>query len=93
MADGDREYIGGWLVVEDWRLPWWAAQGDHDVRVMGCGEIGAARWELFRLAWKEAARRDLDTALQAFADRVGVEYSSKERRPMASHKANKGDNS
>lgn len=80
MADRDREYIGGWLVVEDWRLPWDCAVGDHDVKVMGCGELGAARWALFLIAWKEAARRDLDTQLRAFAERVVVTYSPTQRR-------------
>lgn len=88
MADGDREYIGGWLVIEDWRLPWDACIGDPTVKIIGCGEIGEVRHHLFLRAWKEVCRRDLEAALRTFADRVGVEYSP---TPTASRDASNDD--
>lgn len=73
MPDGDREYVGGWLVVEDHRLPWNGGIADHDVKIVGCGEIGHVRWQLFRIAWREVVKRDLELAMKAYAQRVGVE--------------------
>lgn len=83
MADGDREYIGGWLVVEDHRFGWNQGMSDPSVKIAGTGELGHARWNLFIVAWREACRRDLDTLLQGMADRVGIEYSPAQRRRTA----------
>lgn len=93
MADGDRQYVGGWLVVEDHRFPWDEGVTDPAVRIVGCGEMGHAVWNLFLVAWREACRRDLDTLLQEFAARVGVEYSSDQRRREAPHNDGNGGNS
>lgn len=76
MADGDRETVAGWTVREDWRLAWNQGASESDLRLCVCGEIGHVRWLLFRVAVREAARRDLDTLLSEFAQRVGVEYTS-----------------
>lgn len=75
MADGDREYIGGWLVTEARGFQWRDGISDHDMKVTVCGEIGHVRWLLFIAAWREACRRDLELALQGMAERVGIEYS------------------
>lgn len=83
MADGDREYIGGWLVVEDWRFGPLEGMSDPSVRIAGVGEIGHARWNLFIVAWREACRRDVETLLQRMADQVGIEYSPTQRRRTA----------
>lgn len=85
MADGDREHIGGWLVVEDSRFPWDCGLTDVGMRVAVTGELGHARWNLFRIAWREACWRDLDLQLRAFAERVGVKYSPTQRRSAAPH--------
>lgn len=54
-------------------MPWNAGIPDHDVKIVGCGEIGHVRWQLFRIAWKEVMKRDLQQAMKAFAERVGLE--------------------
>lgn len=88
MADGDREYVGGWLVVENHDMSWEQGLSDPDVKIVVCGEIGHARWTLFQVAWREACRRDLNLALKAFADRVGVTYDpTQRRRTTAPHNA------
>lgn len=85
MADGDREYIGGWLVVEDSRFPWDCGLNDVGMRVAVCGEIGHVRWQLFQIAWREACRRDLDMQLREFAERWNIEYVPTQRRREAPH--------
>lgn len=80
MADGQRVAVGGWIIREDWRLPWNVGLSDPDVRLCVCGEIGHARWLLFIAANREAARRHLDTLLVEMAQRVGIEYSPERRR-------------
>lgn len=92
MADGDRAYIGGWLIVEDTRFAWNEGMTDHGMKVAVCGEIGHVRHLLFWIAWEESVRRDLDEALEAFAQQVGVEYAPLQRRREASHNAHNGGN-
>lgn len=75
MSDGDREYIGGWLVHEVSTFPWDRGVSDQHAKVVVCGEIGHMRWLLFQVAWREVVRRDLEDQLHRFAERVGVKYS------------------
>lgn len=65
-----REYIGGWLVIEDPRLRWDAGIYDRDVKIAICGELGHVRHLLWKAAWVEACREDLRRLL---ASRVGTE--------------------
>lgn len=92
MADGDREYIGGWLVVEDSRFAWDGGLSDQGMKVAVCGELGWVRWLLYQLAWQEAVRRDLDKTLRAFAERVGVKYAPLQRRRETPHNDDNGGN-
>jgi len=87
-----REVVGGWVLREDHRLPWNRGMSDPDVKLCVCGEIGHARWLLYVVASREAARRHLDTLLDEMAKRVGVEYDSSHRRRETSHKAQSAGN-
>lgn len=68
------ERIGGFLVVEDDRLPWWAYQVDKAHLTIVCGEIGHVRFGLWMTAAKVVMQRELQLTLDALARRVGVEY-------------------
>lgn len=83
MADGDREYIGGWLAIEVPAWPWDRGTFDKDTKIVMCGELGHVRWLLFQLAARAAARHVLDSQLAEMAQRVGVKYSSTQRRTTA----------
>lgn len=84
--------MNGWLVIEDWRLPWNGKTFDPDRKLILCGELGHIRWILFRVAARAAARHDLDTLLTSFAQRVGVEYHSSQRRAATPHNDHNGGN-
>lgn len=83
MADGDRQTVAGWVVHEDHRLPWSKGVSEPELRLCVTGEIGHVRWLLFLAAQREIARRELDTLLTEFAQRVGIEYSPSQRRREA----------
>ncbi len=69
-------WVGGFLAVELDGLHWaHFERSPKDPRVIFCGELGHVRWVLHRVAWKIAVRRDTQKILEAFALRVGVEYS------------------
>lgn len=75
------------MVREDWRLKWSQGLSEPELKFVVCGEIGHVRWLLLIAAMREAARRDLDTLLREFADRVGVKYAPTQRRQQAPHNA------
>lgn len=66
--------VGGFLVVEDDRLPRWAYQVDKVRMTIVCGELGHVVFGLWMTAAKAVMQRELRATLDGFAHRVGVEY-------------------
>ena len=64
-----KERIGGWLAIEDHRLPWDAlVELDRDRKIVVCGELGHVRWLLYRSVWVQVVKRDLELALASRVD-------------------------
>lgn len=74
-------------------MGWRMWQFDKHARVMVCGEIGHVRWELYQTAWKAVVRREMETAIAAFAERVGVEYTPRRNQDKQVDQDNAGGTS